>query len=318
MLENQSIKLPLKRIIKHAQRSNKAGRSRYQFKKKLNKQEKAESYGYYWYFLQKGLNREILNHYRNKRQVDIKNELKKLRLAKLAHNNISERDMVNIRQLVALPVKSLRQIAKLGNISTNFSKSDTIYALIRSDPIINEQKYIFDSNIEIRNKVNSVRMQLLDVSPYLNKTERSDIRKRLYSIGKIEKIERKLKNKLLKELDSVSIDLKLVQKRMISDFRDENYANIEDIEYILEDIDSCYTPILTSSLFDKGYQRYHFRGDKMRNMSVKSYLDKILPYLRALIDENKAHEQKILIDIGFNMIHISNNGRITHFSVLIM
>ena len=226
--------------------------------------------------------------------------------------------MVNIRQLVALPVKSLRQIAKLRNISTNFSKSDTIYALIRSDPIINEQKYIFDSNIEIRNKVNSVRMQLLDVSPYLNKTERSDIRKRLYSIGKIEKIERKLKNKLLKELDSVSIDLKLVQKRMISDFRDENYANIEDIEYILEDIDSCYTPILTSSLFDKGYQRYHFRGDKMRNMSVKSYLDKILPYLRALIDENKAHEQKILIDIGFNMIHISNNGRITHFSVLIM
>ena len=226
--------------------------------------------------------------------------------------------MVNIRQLVALPVKSLRQIAKLGNISTNFSKSDTIYALIRSDPIINEQKYIFDSNIEIRNKVNSVRMQLLDVSPYLNKTERSDIRKRLYSIGKIEKIERKLKNKLLKELDSVSIDLKLVQKRMISDFRDENYANIEDIEYILEDIDSCYTPILTSSLFDKGYQRYHFRGDKMRNMSVKSYLDKILPYLRALIDENKAHEQKLLIYIGFNMIHISNNGRIMHFSVLIM
>ena len=226
--------------------------------------------------------------------------------------------MVNMRQLVALPVKSLRQIAKLGNISTNFSKSDTIYALIRSDAIINEQKYIFDSNIEIRNKVNSVRMQLLDVSPYLNKTERSDIRKRLYSIGKIEKIERKLKNKLLKELDSVSIDLKLVQKRMISDFRDENYANIEDIEYILEDIDSCYTPILTSSLFDKGYQRYHFRGDKMRNMSVKSYLDKILPYLRALIDENKAHEQKILIYIGFNMIHISNNGRIMHFSVLIM
>ena len=226
--------------------------------------------------------------------------------------------MVNIRQLVALPVITLRQIAKLRNISTNFSKSDTIYALIRSDAIINEQKYIFDSNIEIRNKVNSVRMQLLDVSPYLNKTERSDIRKRLYSIGKIEKIERKLKNKLLKELNSVSIDLKLVQKRMISDFRDENYANIEDIEYILEDIDSCYTPILTSSLFDKGYQRYHFRGDKMRNMSVKSYLDKILPYLRALIDENKAHEQKILIDIGFNMIHISNNGRIKHFSVLIM
>ena len=52
----------------------------------------------------------------------------------------------------------------------------------------------------------------------------------------------------------------------------------------------------------------------MRNMSVKSYFDKILPYLSVLIDENKVYEQKIQIDIGFNMIHISNNRRITHFS----
>ena len=101
---------------------------------------------------------------------------------------------------------------------------------------------------------------------------------------------------------------------MISDYRDENYANIEDIEYIFGDIDNYYAPILTSSLFDKGYQRYHFRGDKKRNMSVKSYINKIFPYLRVLIDENKAYEQKIQIDIGFNMIHISNNCRITHFS----
>ena len=101
---------------------------------------------------------------------------------------------------------------------------------------------------------------------------------------------------------------------MISDYRDENYANIEDIEYILGDIDNCYAPILTSSLFDKGYQRYHFRGDKKRNMSVKSYINKIFPYLRVLIDENKAYEQKIQIDIGFNMVHISNKRRIRHFS----
>ena len=52
--------------------------------------------------------------------------------------------MVNIRQLAATisPVKTLRQIAKLRNISQNLSKSDTIYALIRSEPVINEQKYI--------------------------------------------------------------------------------------------------------------------------------------------------------------------------------
>ena len=33
-----------------------------------------------------------------------------------------------------------------------------------------------------------------------------------------------------------------------------------------------------------------------------------------LIDENKVHEQKIQLDIGFNMVHISDSRRITHFS----
>ena len=58
----------------------------------------------------------------------------------------------------------------------------------------------------------------------------------------------------------------------------ENYANINDVQYIFGDIDKYYATILTNSLFDKGYQRYHFRGDKMGNMSVKSYFNKILQY----------------------------------------
>ena len=32
---------------------------------------------------------------------------------------------------------------------------------------------------------------------------------------------------------------------MKSDYRDDNYANINDIEYILGDIDDYYAPILT-------------------------------------------------------------------------
>ena len=49
-------------------------------------------------------------------------------------------------------------------------------------------------------------------------------------------------------------------------------------------------------------------------MSVKSYFDKIIPYLKRLIDENKVYEQNIQMDIGLNMTHISDNRRITHFS----
>ena len=38
---------------------------------------------------------------------------------------------------------------------------------------------------------------------------------------------------------------------MISDYRDENYANIDDIEYIFGNIDNYYALMLTSSLFIK-------------------------------------------------------------------
>ena len=63
----------------------------------------------------------------------------------------------------------MRKIAKLKNITQNLSKNDIIYELIRSEPIINEQKYIIDSNNEIRNKINKIRLQLFDVSSYINK-----------------------------------------------------------------------------------------------------------------------------------------------------
>ena len=46
---------------------------------------------------------------------------------------------------------------------------------------------------------------------------------------------------------------------MISDYRHENYANIDDIEYIFGYIDNYYAPMLTSSLFIK-VPFYCFRG----------------------------------------------------------
>ena len=187
-------------------------------------------------------------------------------------------------------------------------------ALLRSEPVINEIKYIIDTVNEIDSKINDIRLQLFQVSPYIDKKEHSKIRKTLHDIKNITKINRSLKNKLLKKLKSISISLKFIYKNMISDYTDDNYATINDIEYIFDDIDDYSTPVLTSSLFADGYQRYEFRGDKLRNMSVKSYLDKIIPYLRMLIDENKVREQKIQLDIGFNMTHISDKRRITHFS----
>ena len=196
---------------------------------------------------------EINAYLQNKKQKNIKNELEKLRLGKLVNNNISERDLVNIKELIAYPLKTLQQIAKLRNINSNMSKGDIIYALICSEPIIHEEKYLSVSNNEIHSKINDIWLQLLAVSPYINKKKCNSIRKRLYDIEKTTKIDISLKKRILKELNSISSDLRFLQKNMISDNRDDNYANIDDIEYIFGDIYNYYAPTLTSSLFNNGY-----------------------------------------------------------------
>ena len=88
----------------------------------------------------------------------------------------------------------------------------------------------------------------------------------LKHIEKLTKINRSEKNKILKELNSIFVGLKFEQKKKISDYRDNDNANIDDVEYMFGDIDNYYQPILTNSLFNKGYQRYHFRGDPNRNV----------------------------------------------------
>ena len=87
---------------------------------------------------------------RNVLKHEINAYLQKLRLGKLINNNISERNLVNIKELITYPLKTLRQIAKLRNINSNMSKGDIIHALIFSEPIINEKKYLTVSNNEIK------------------------------------------------------------------------------------------------------------------------------------------------------------------------
>ena len=144
--------------------------------------------------------------------------MKKLKFGKLIDNNISERALSIIRKLNADSLITLQQIAKLRNINSNMSKSNIILALLRSEPIINEKKYLNVNNNEMHNKINDVRLQLFRVSSYINKKVLNNIRKRLYDIKNITKIDRLLKNRLLKELNSTSRNLKFVDQLMISDY----------------------------------------------------------------------------------------------------
>ena len=193
--------------------------------------------------LNKRLKKEIYREIKKKKKK--KKELKKLKFNELVNkNNITESDIANIKKFNAYSLKTLQLIAKVRNNNSNMSKKDIIYALIRSEAANNEKKYISylnkDSNNDIHNEINKIRIQFFEISPYLNKKVLYDIRKRLYDIEKLTKINRTEKNKLLKELNIISTDLEFKQKNMISDYRDFNYANIDDIEYGFGDIDNYY------------------------------------------------------------------------------
>ena len=165
-MKNNSNKINIKDIRSHAREFIKLHRALKSKRKTLDKTLKHEIY------------KNILKRKQNK----INNELKKLELHKLANiDNISERDLVNIKKYNAYPVKTSRQMAKLRNIDSNMSKTNTIYTLIRSKPVINEEKYLSylndNSNDDIDNKINEINMQLFEVSPYVNKKDYKDIKK---------------------------------------------------------------------------------------------------------------------------------------------
>ena len=48
-------------------------------------------------------------------------------------------------------------------------------------------------------------------------------------------------------------------------------------------------------------------------MTIDTYLDKVIPYLRILIDNKKITDQKIQLDIGTNLRHITEDKRITFY-----
>lgn len=79
---------------------------------------------------------------------------------------------------------------------------------------------------------------------------------------------------------------------MINDYKDDNYANLQDIEYTFNDLDDYYKPILAQGLFNNNYQRYYCRGDPTREMSIDNYLDNVIPYIKLLIDQKNYMNKK--------------------------
>ena len=91
------------------------------------------------------------------------------------------------------------------------------------------------------------------------------------------------------------------------------FDNIDDDDY--------YRPILVKSYFDKNYKYYESRDDKDKKLSIKQYIDMIKPYLRDLINENKAtetssNEWQIQINMRVNFLSSNDSGEFRTIFVL--
>ena len=67
--------------------------------------------------------------------------------------------------------------------------------------------------------------------------------------------------------------------------------------------------------FKNNYKYYYSRGDKDKELSVKQYLYKIMPYLNDLINDNKTNRNisnkwKIQINMHVNFISSNDTGEI--------
>lgn len=188
---NQSKNIFTKSDISSARKFTKKQCDLQKAKKKFINKSKGQIYARHQHIIKQRLLKELIRRF-HKLTVDKANkELKKLILSKLIDKNISESDLVNIKKLVVLPIETLKKIASLRNINTNLSKGDIVYALVRSEPVFNEEKYILNDNNEVKNKAIEVRQNLLLTSPFISKKERTKVRKRLYDIKNTKKIDRK-------------------------------------------------------------------------------------------------------------------------------
>ena len=191
----------------------------------------------------KKLQQEIYRNLQKRKQDKINNELKKLVFNELANKiNITQTDLEKIKQLKVLPLKTLQKIAHQRSINiTDVKKDNLIFMLIRSEKSHKEDNYLKfitkDTTNEIHNKINDIRKVLVNVSQYLKKQKLKQIRERLKEIEKKTRIKRSEKTNLLNELTKISTDLKFERKNMISDYNDDNYANLQDIDYMFDDLD---------------------------------------------------------------------------------
>ena len=119
--------------------------------------------------------------------------MKKIRRIKNSNlvkkENISRKELNEVKKLSDLPLKILRKLPQLRNIeTTDLKRSELLYTLMPTQKHHKEKEYLSylqaDPINEIKSKTNEVRKVIIELGMLLNKGDRDSIRKRLKEIDK--------------------------------------------------------------------------------------------------------------------------------------
>ena len=154
------------------------------------------------------------------------------------------------------------------------SKEDLIYTLLRSEKIILEDNYMKyinnNTDNELHARINSIRIAATKLSNILINEERNIIREELYRLENKKRFTRVQREKAYTYLIDLARTLDNKEKYQYSDYHDQDYLGIRDIENMLNNIDDIdyYKPILTKESFVSNYQYYEISGDRYKYQKI--------------------------------------------------
>ena len=241
--------------------------------------------------------------------------LKRLKNTPLANKeNISEKELYELSTLTKLPTQSLKKLAQLRGVeTTGLKRHELLTNLMGTEKHHREQKYLkhlqSDSVSQIDTLINLIRTDIIKLDRLLDKSDRKKIKKRLYETETLKRTHKK-KKILIDELIKIYNSLCYIKDH--SAFDSSGYYGLKDLEYMFNDIENYYYPILTKQSFNGNYQMYTCRGDKDNTMSIYDYISKISPYLLDLIVKKTEHDSnKIQLVIAIDLIHLTSNNIVT-------
>ena len=266
------------------------------------------------------LNREIYREIEKRKyaryiidKVKRTKRLKNTSLTKL--ENISEEDLLKLEKYGLLQ-KTLRKLVQLRGVeTTGLLKTDLMYILMRTEKTHREDNYLqhllTDPITQIKMLINAIKQNIIKLDRLFNKSEQNKIRNRLYETENLKPRKRQAKI-LIKGLTDINNNFAYKTEQLA--FDRSGYYGIKDLEYLYDDLDNYYKPILVKERFEGNYQMYTIRGDKDSAISFYEYILHITPHLIDSIDKKKIlNNNKIQLVIAINLIHLEKNDISTFY-----